>query len=220
MSSLLSLVPLATVPKRLAAWPRRAVEALFAYLPIVLMALLALATWWLVKNTPVPGPELAPAPPRHEPDYTMSEFLVQRFAADGALRVQIEGAQMRHYPDTDTLEIEHPRIVSYAPDGRQTVARAQRALANGDASEVQLQGEASGRRGALGAGEAIEFRGEFLHVFAHAEKLRSHLPVWVRKGATELRADGFEYDHLARTLDLKGRTKATFLPPGARRSGG
>jgi lipopolysaccharide export system protein LptC len=93
------------------------------------------------------------------------------------------------------------------------VARAQRAVANGDASEVQLQGDANVRRSAIGAEEAIEFRGEFLHVFANTEKLRSHLPVWVKKGATELRADGVEYDHLARTLDLKGRTRATFAPP-------
>jgi lipopolysaccharide export system protein LptC len=213
MSTLLSLAPLTVPPKRLAAWPRRAVEVIFGYLPIVLMALLALATWWLVKNTPVPGPEREAVPPRHEPDYTMTEFLVRRFAPDGALRVQIEGVQMSHYPDTDTLEIDEPRIVSYAPDGRQTVARAQRAVANGDASEVQLIGAANVRRGALGNEEAIEFRGEFLHVFAYAEKLRSHLPVWVKTGATELRADGIEYDHLARTLDLKGRSKATFAPP-------
>jgi lipopolysaccharide export system protein LptC len=210
---LLSLAPLAASPKRLAAWPRRVLETLLGYLPIVLMALLALATWWLVKNTPLPGPERVEAPPSHEPDYTMTDFLVQRFAADGALRVQIEGRQMRHYPDTDTLEIDEPRITAFAPDGRQTVARAQRAVANGDASEVQLRGDAHVRRGPLGAEEAIEFRGEFLHVFANTEKLRSHLPVWVKKGATELRADGIEYDHVARTLDLKGRTRATFAPP-------
>lgn len=213
MSTLLSLAPLAASPKRIAAWPRRMLETLLGYLPIVLMALLALATWWLVKNTPLPGPERAQAPPSHEPDYTMTEFLVQRFAADGALRVQIEGRQLRHYPDTDTLEIELPRITAFAPDGRRTVARAQRAVANGDASEVQLHGDANVRRGAIGAEEAIEFRGEFLHVFANTERLRSHLPVWVKKGATELRADGVEYDHVARTLDLKGRTRATFAPP-------
>jgi lipopolysaccharide export system protein LptC len=195
------------------SWPRRVLDVLLGYLPIVLMALLALATWWLVKNTPVPGPERPAVTVRHEPDYTMTDFLVQRFGADGTMRVQLEGRQLRHYPDTDTLEIEEPRILTIGPDGRRTVASARRAVANGDASEVQLQGGASVVRGPLGAEEAIEFRGEFLHAFAHTEKLRSHLPVWVRKGATELRADGLEYDHLARTLDLKGRTRATFAAP-------
>ena len=103
-----------------APWPVRLLDAASAYLPLLLMALLALGTWWLVKNTPLFDIDRAPAPLRHEPDYTMSQFMVQRFAPDGAMRVQIEGDLMRHYPDTDTLEIDNPRIRSLAPDGRVT----------------------------------------------------------------------------------------------------
>ena len=44
--------------------------------------------------------------------------------------------------------------------------------------------------------------------------MRSHLPVIVRRGATEVRADGMEYDNLARVVDLKGRMRAVFTPPG------
>ena len=52
-------------------WHERALAHVSAYLPLLLMALLALGTWWLVRNTPtVPQPKPA-LPPRHEPDYTM-----------------------------------------------------------------------------------------------------------------------------------------------------
>jgi lipopolysaccharide export system protein LptC len=200
----------------LAARPRRIREAALSYLPVLLMALLALGTWWLVKNTPVPEPERVAAPPRHEPDYTMSTFLVQRFGADGALRVQIEGERLRHYPDTDTLEVDAPRIRAFAPDGRRTDAAARRALANGDASELQLIGDASVVRGAIAGEEAIEFRSEFLHAFANTERVRSHLPVVVRQGGSEVRADGVLYDHLARTVDFQGRMRAVFTPPQPR----
>lgn len=213
MTALLAVPAAAPVRMRGPRWPRRLLDVLLGYLPIVLMALLALATWWLVKNTPVPAEPRPAAVARHEPDYTMTDFMVQRFGAAGAMRVQIEGRQLRHYPDTDTLEIEEPRILTIGPDGRRTVASARRAVANGDASEVQLLGGASVVRGPIGAEEAIEFRGEFLHAFANTEKLRSHLPVWVRRGSTELQADGLEYDHLALTFELKGRTRATFAPP-------
>lgn len=199
-------------------WHLRLVEGLTAYLPVLLMALLALGTWWLVKNTPLPEAERPLAPPRHEPDYTMNDFRVQRFAADGAMRVQIEGERMRHYPDTDTLEIDHPRIRAVGPDGRVTLASAHRALSNGDGSEVQLIGSAQVVREALGRQEAIEFRGEFLHAFLNTERVRSHLPVIVRRGATEVRADGMDYDNLARVVDLKGRMRAIFTSPA--RSGG
>lgn len=195
------------------AWPRRVRDTLVAYLPVLLMALLALGTWWLVRNTPVPGAERAATAPRHEPDYTMSDFTVQRFGDDGRLRVQIEGALLHHYPDTDTLEIENPRIRSFGADGRITDASARRAVANGDGSEVQLIGDAVVRRGALPGEEPIEFRSEFLHAYANTERVRSNRPVVVVQGATELRAEaGLEYDHLARRIELLGRSRAVFAP--------
>jgi lipopolysaccharide export system protein LptC len=191
-------------------WHLRLLDTVTAYLPLLLMALLALGTWWLVKNTPMPEPDRELAPPRHEPDYTMQKFLVQRFGIDGRMRVQIEGDEMRHYPDTDTLEIENPQIRAIGPDGRVTRASAKRALSNGDGSEVQLFGAAQVVREAVAQQPAIEFRGEFLHAFMQAERVRSHLPVVVRRGSTEVRADGMEYDNLARVIDLKGRQRAVF----------
>ena len=195
------------------AWHLRLVETLSAYLPLLLMALLALATWWLVKNTPLPDIDRASAPLRHEPDYAMANFMVQRFAADGTLRAQIEGDALRHYPDTDTLEVDNARIRHIAVDGHVTIATARRALANGDATEVQLQGGAHVVREALGADEEpIDFRGEFLHAFLATERVRSHLPVTVTRGGAEIRADAMEYDNLERVVQLKGHVQATFPP--------
>jgi lipopolysaccharide export system protein LptC len=209
------LAPPVPAPRAVAApWHLRLIELASAYLPMLLMALLALGTWWLVKNTPVPEAERAAVAPRHEPDYTMTHFLVQRFAADGAMLAQIEGDRMRHYPDTDTLEIDQPRMRAIAPDGRVTVATALRALSNGDGSEMQLQGGAHVVREATAKDEAVDFRGEFLHFFLNTERVRSHLPVTVQRGATTVRAEAMEYDNLARVVEFKGRMRAVFAPPG------
>ena len=94
------------------------------------------------------------------------------------------------------------------------MATARRALANGDASEVQLQGGAHVVREGRGAEDAVDFRGEFLHAFLNTERVRSHLPVTMTRGATEIRADAMEYDNLERVVQLKGRVQATF--PSAR----
>ena len=199
--------------RHVAPWPRRLIDTGSTYLPVLLMGLLALGTWWLIKSTPVPGDEHAAVPARHEPDYTMSHFLVQRFSPDGAMRAQIEGDLLRHYPDTDTLEIDNARIRAIAPDARVTVATARRALSNGDASEVQLLGGAHVVREAGANVDAIEFRSEFLHAFLSSERVRSHLPVTVTRGASVIRADGMEYDNLAHVIELKGRMLAVFAPP-------
>ncbi|CAG1016280.1 hypothetical protein BURC_01234 [Burkholderiaceae bacterium] len=199
-----------TTPRNVVPWGVRLLEQASSYLPLLLMAMLALGSWWLVKNTPLPDAPRAAAPLRHEPDYMMSQFLVRRFGADGAMRAQIEGDMMRHYPDTDTLEIDNPRIRAIAPDGRVTLANARLAVANGDGSEVQLQGGAQVVREGSGTQEPVEFRGEFLHAFLDSERVRSHLPVTVRRGGAELQAQAMEYDHLDRVVQLKGRVTASF----------
>ena len=196
-----------------APWPWRVLDTASAYLPLLLMAALAMGTWWLVKNTPLLEDGRVNAPLRHEPDYTMNQFMVQRFAAGGAMKVQIEGDVLRHYPDTDTLEIDNPRIRAFGEDGRITNATARQAVANRDGSEVQLSGGAHVVREATDKVAAIEFRGEFLHCFQYTERVRSHLPVVVTQGVTEVRADSMAYDNLAGVLDLKGHVRAVLTPP-------
>ena len=210
----LRLAPLAPTVQRdgrgRASWRLR--DLLSAYLPVLVMALLALGTWWLVKNTPVPGPERPAVAPRHEPDYTMHGFSLQRFTPEGRLRLNIEGQVMRHYPDTDTVEIDSALMHGYSADGRVTEARARRAISNSDGSEVQLLGDAQIiSRGGDGS-DPIQFNGEFLHAFLQTERLRSHLPVVVRRAGGEIHAEGFDYDNVQRLVHYKGRVQAMYPP--------
>ena len=200
-------------PVAAAPWPLRLLDVVSAYLPLLMMALLASGTWWLVRDAPsVETPSVAAAP-THEPDYVMSRFVVQRFGPDGSLRTQIEGDRLRHFPDNDTIEIDAARIRAIGSDGVVTLADANTALANGDGSELQLLGNAHVIRPAHGREETIEFRSEFLQAFRNVERLRSHVPVVVTQGASVVHAEGMEYDNLARVVDLKGRNSATFVPP-------
>lgn len=212
----------APTPRRNAAqpWVWQAQRLLFNYLPLLLMALLAGGTWWLVKNTPLLGEATELAPPRHVPDYRMNNFEIQRIGADGRLHVQIAGAELRHYPDTDTVEIDQARVRAIAPDGSLAIAEAKRALSNGDGSDLQLLGDVHLRRLAPGAGEnttpQLEMRGEFLQALANSEVLRSHLPVTIRQGDTTLNAQNFEYRHLTGQVSFTGRAQGRIAAPRTR----
>lgn len=197
--------------RRAMPWHLRLRETLSAYLPILLMAALALATWWLVKNSPKPPGEVAPRAVSAEPDYTMSGFALERFAPDGRLMLRIEGAQMRHYPATDRIEIDGAQIQAWSPAGRLTRASAARAVGTGDGSELQLLGGAE-VVGEDAAGVPLLIRSEFLHAFFIDERVESDRPVLVRHGATELRAAGLLYAHASQRLELKGPLKVTLTP--------
>jgi lipopolysaccharide export system protein LptC len=199
----LSLRPLAAPARVRTPWPVRLSDALSAYLPLLLMLVLALGTWWLVKNTPPPAAPAKAASVRTEPDYTMSGFTMERFRADGQLKLRLQGRQLHHYPDTNRVEVLGARITAYAPDGRITTATAERALGSGDGSEMQLTGNAQ-VVGTDPRGAPLVIRSEYLLVQLVTERLQTHLPVWVQQGPTELKAAGLEYDHAAQRLDLKG----------------
>lgn len=200
-----------------ATWSWRLRELLSTWLPILLMGLLALGTWWLVKSTPGPVKPRPAEAPRHEPDYTMERFSVQRFAADGRERVRLEGARMQHFPDTDVLEIEDVRVRAIGDDGRLTLASASRAQVNGAATELRLDGGAHVQRPADNGDDSLDIRAESIRAFLDSDRVRAERGVWVRFGTGELRAEAADYDHASRTVVFTGRVRASFLP-GVRRA--
>ena len=187
-----------------------------AYLPVMLMALLAIGTWWLVKNTVPPSDDRPIVAPRHEPDYEMRHFSVQRYTPAGTLEAQIEGEALRHYPDTDTLEIDNVRLRAIDNENRTSVATAHHAITNSEATEVQLIGQAEVVREASATEAAIYFRSEFLHAFLEAERVFSNKPVVVTQGGTEVRAEGMEYTHSDGMIRFTGRARAVFDPRPSR----
>ena len=193
-------------------WHLRLRDGLSSYLPLLLMALLALATWWLVKNTPGAPPERSATVASGVPDYTMRRFVLQRFAPDGRLTARLEGRELRHYPGSDRIEVDELQLRAFAPDGRLTTATARRAVSNGAASELQLQGGAE-VIGTDADGSPVEIRSEFLQAFIETQVVRTHLPVQVTHGASVLRAGGLNYDGVARVLDFKGPVRASLQVP-------
>lgn len=194
------------------AWGR-AWDRLSVYLPVILMGLLALGTYWLARNTPTFAPLAPERAPTHEPDYFMRGFSVKSFDATGRLKSEVHGEEVRHYPDTDTFEIDQPRIRAYNASGALMVATARRAVSNADASQVQLIGDAVVTREQAKA-QRLEIRGEFLHVFFDTERVTSHKPVRITRGGDAFVADSLEYDNLDRTLQLRGRVRGLLAPRG------
>lgn len=207
-------------PRTLAGWWDRA----SLYVPLLMMGVLALGTYWLVRNTPdAPAAEAVTAV-KHEVDYFLRKFNVKSYDNTGRLKSEIHGLEARHYMDTDILEIDQARIRNINPAGDVVNATANRAYSNGDGSEVQLTGNAVVVREArLATGEQtrsgprLEFRGDFLHVFLNEERVKSHKPVVLIRGTDQFSGDSFEYNNLDGVADLKGRVKGVLMPRSAAR---
>jgi lipopolysaccharide export system protein LptC len=193
-------------------WPLRLWQGLTAYLPLLLMALLAGATWWLVKNAPS-GPSAAPtAAPATDPDYMMQRFDIQRFAPDGRVRVRLEGRELRHYPDGDRIEIDQVELRARSADGRLTTATARRAVSRGEVEVVRLEGGAQ-LQGEDRAGVAVRIDSDYLEALLGSEIVQTDRPVEVSYGSNRLRAAGLSYDARNRLVAFQGPVRAVLQVP-------
>lgn len=192
-------------------------ERITLYLPLALMGLLALATWWLVRNAPQPDTPQALTPVAHEPDYFMRDFSVKSFDADGRLQSVVRGRLAQHYPDTDTLEIDEVDIHSTNAQGRVMTATARRAVSNADGSEVTLLGDAvveritppaPGKR----AVPTLRLEGQALQAWSQTERVRSDEPVTLTQGGDTVTADTLDYDNKAGLLTMKGHVRGLVQP--------
>ena len=192
-------------------------DRLSLYLPIGLMGLLALGTYWLVQNSPGVAVPVTERPVRHEPDYFMNNFSVTSLVESGRLKSEVFGTAARHFPDSDTLEIDRIRMRSFDEQGRLTTATADRAVTNNDASVVELFGNARLVREASqdksGKPVArIEFRGEYLHTNTETERIKSNKPVELRRGNDVFVADSMEFDNVQQVMVMQGRVKGLIMP--------
>jgi len=192
-------------------------DRLTIYLPVILMGVLALAPYWLARTTP--GAGMGPGATqavKHEPDYFLRNFSIKSFESNGRLRSEIQGAEGRHFPDTDTLEIDEPHIRSFGEKGALTVATARHAISNADGSQVQLMGNAVVTREVSGRPDQprLEVRGDFLHIYANEERVKSDKPVTLKRGDDVFQADNMDYDNLDRVMELNGRVHGMLQPHG------
>jgi lipopolysaccharide export system protein LptC len=197
---------------------RRWTDQLTVYLPVFLMGLLALASYWLLRATPPPPEPAVAQPVGSEPDYFMRGFSVKVFDANGMLINEVFGREARHRPDTDMLEVDQARIRVVGEDGVITTATARQVISNGARTEFLLEGDAvvvrEGQTLANGSPTPkLEFRGEQLRVFTDPQRLVSEQPVTVLRGNDKLQSDTLDYVGADQVALMRGRVKVRLSPP-------
>lgn len=184
-----------------------------AYLPVALMAMLALATYWLVHNTPMVSTSTPNHPVRHIADYTLQDFTINTYAPAGRLLHQLSGHSAHHFPDTNTLEIDQVQIKSYPSASSVTQASAQKALTNRDGSDVRLMGHAVVENtDTSSAKPPVVLQGESLEILSNQQRLQSDLPVVLKQGQNQFSGDNLNYDHLNSVVTLQGRVHGVIQP--------
>lgn len=208
-------VPQAQVASRrgLARWWDR----LSIYLPVLLMLLLALASYWLLRATPEPEEPGPQAEVSHDPDYFMHRFSVKVFEPGGALKTELYGSEARHYPDDGRLVVDQARIRSFGLQRQLSTATARQITSNEAGTVFELEGDAAVVRQAWQNAEGhplprLEFHGQYLRVSTDPETVQSDRPVLLVREKDQITADSLDYQGDIRVAVLTGHVRAQFAP--------
>jgi lipopolysaccharide export system protein LptC len=197
-------------------------ERVTLYLPVVLMGLLALLTYWMIQRSPS---WIEPSEPRkpvgHEVDFYMRGAQVKSYDRQGRLQSEIAGREIRHYGDDLTLQVDEPRLYLLGRDNSVMRASAEQAWAKEDGSRFELSGQAVMTRSAVTLADGstapeIRVQSDWLIVDAQQETLQSPKPVVFVSGQSRFSADSLSYDNRSRVTELKGRVRVTLVPTDRR----
>lgn len=181
--------------------------------PLALLALLALLTFWIQRTVQTPEPKLDGSS-RHDPDYILNNFVTIKTDANGNLRYRLVASEMKHYPDDDSTELQHPHFTRYAPGKPYTQIEGQRGFVSSNGENIQFLDNVKVVR------EAFKDRGEmvvlteFLNIEPKKDLVTTDRPVVITQAPkTVIHATGMVYDKKRQTVKLLNNVQVHYERP-------
>lgn len=199
-------------------WARlhRTLDSLTLYLPLIVMAILALGSWWLVRSMPELMPTTTDRPLRTEPDYRLENFTVKTFDAEGQLTRQISGDAATHFPQPNELHIDRIQIFAKNDAGSEFTAHADKGISSDNDDRFTLIGNVQAVRKADPRGPLTQLRGERLTAIIHEDRLTSSLPVEITRDRDVFSSDTLDFNTRSGQYLLQGRVRSVIAPPLAK----
>lgn len=183
------------------------------FFPIVLAIMLALLTFWINQTVEQQGPKIDGSN-RHDPDYTMHNFVTTQTDATGRLSYVLAATEMLHYPDDDSTVLQRPRFTQYTVDKPYTQIEALRGYISSNGEEVELVDNVKVVRQAFEGKGQMQVLTERLLIYPKKDLVKTDAPVKITQAPkTVITGTGMIYDKKAQTVTLLNRVNVHYERP-------
>ncbi len=181
---------------------------------LTLILLAAVMGWWL--SQPLEDRLFTPQPlSRHEPDYYLGDFMAAVATEDGQFRYHLSGANMSHYPDADSAEIDQPHVVVNMNAGVRWEITADHATADQNTAYIQLTGQVLvSRFSADQVAEDLMLKTELLDIYVNENYAKTEADVQIARATGITRAQGMHINFPQRHLYLKSNVRGEYESGG------
>jgi len=183
-----------------------------AYVPVLLLAGLALLTYWLDQRVQ-PGGRARSGEAGRTPDYIVDDFTATRMNLDGTPRYAVAARKMLHYPDDNSAVLEHPELSHFDPQRAPVTIRADEGRLSANGEEAIFSGNVLVRRHAFADNQEMTLSTSRLQVIPDKDLARTDREVKLTSGNSTLTSVGLEFNNATRTLKLLSKVNGTFETP-------
>lgn len=184
---------------------------------LLLLALLAALTFWIDRAVQPPAPK-RDGSNRHTPDYIVDHFLSTRTDGFGNPRYDLAGAEMRHYPDTDSTELVRPHYTIYSKQMQTTQVFSDKGTVSSNGENIYFMDNVRVVKAETAKKPEMTMITSYLHVIPDQNLAQTDRPITVlQPPSTIIRAGGMHYYKKEGILTLSKRVKVHYERPGVRR---
>jgi lipopolysaccharide export system protein LptC len=180
---------------------------------MLLAGLLAIITFWINLAVEQQGPKIDGSN-RHDPDYTMNNFVTTQTDITGKLRYVLAAKEMLHYPDDDSTVLQRPRFTQYTTDKPYTQIEGLRGYISSDGEEIELVDNVKIVRQAFEGKGEMQLRTEKLIILPNQDLAKTNTPVVITQAPkTVIHGTGMIFDKKNQTMKLLSRVKVHYERP-------
>jgi len=182
-----------------------------AWVPALMLALLAALTWWLDQKVQPLGPHDGTS--NADPDFVAENFEAKRMNDDGSARYSVVARKMVHYPADNSAVLEEPRLTHFDPDKAPVSIRADQGVVSSNGETVDFRGDVHVRRAPFGEDPEMTLTTSFLHVIPDKNLVTTDQEVTLTHGNSTMKSVGLEFNNNTRELKLLSNVKGQLQTP-------
>ncbi len=199
-------------------------RALLRLMPLILMGILTLVTFWLVKkNTPTEKSAIERVR-LHEPDYTITNGALSALNESGNTKYRVLGKKVTHYDDDASIDIETPRMRLFPPEKSPVTVKADTGHLDGDLTILDLINNAEIFRPPQAASATeparprMLARSSYFKVLINDDMIKTDKPITLEQGASVMHStEGGSFNNIEQSMILSGQVRGRIerIQPGA-----
>lgn len=180
---------------------------------IVLILVLIIATLTYKLSTSVDKPTAETDPNlRHDPDYFISNFKASMYDKSGAANYRITAQHLEHFPDTDTIEIQH-LIIEYIDTVQQVwQATSETGIGYKNTEIMHLSGNVKIQRQTPDPDQLLVMETDKLHIDFTKKFASTDAKVKITGKNSTINAIGMDVNLETGTLSLKSQARGHYVP--------